>query len=228
MPPTCPSRGFCPTRVAVWGLLAGAALLGGVLSASAASDEAGAALTHNTVRLALAFYLAALLLMPRLGAAGWRAETLAGAAARQCWAWGAAAFVVHLAMAFHFYHHWSHAHAVAHTRQAAGWGEGVFVSYAFTLLWCGDALWWYAAPAAYAARPVALGRTLHAFMLFIVVNGTVVFESGAIRWVSLVALAVLAVAWLKSPRVQRSAAEPQIIAVGSVSDADTVVSAESG
>jgi hypothetical protein len=101
-------------------------------------------------------------------------------------------FLVHVAVAFHDYFGWSHAAAVEHTRQVSGWGAGVFVSYLFTLLWAGDALWWWAAPASHDRRPRWLTVGLHAFLAFVVFNATVVYEPGPIRWVGLVLFAVLA------------------------------------
>jgi hypothetical protein len=101
-------------------------------------------------------------------------------------------------MAFHFYHHWSHADAFEHTRQVSGTGEGIFASYLFTWIWIADVIWWWFWPERFAARSLWIGRTLHAFMLFIVFNGMVVFESGVIRWAGIVMFVGLAAAWLRS------------------------------
>src|ERR1700733_10841482 len=57
---------------------------------------------------------------------------------RWVWTAGCALFLAHLALAFHFLHHWSHAAAVAHTAQRTNevvgfsWGGGVYINYAFT------------------------------------------------------------------------------------------------
>jgi hypothetical protein len=99
-------------------------------------------------------------------------------------------------MAFHFFHYWSHAHALAHTRRVSGVGEGIYASYLFTALWAADAAYWWLDPKGRAARSAWLGWALHCFMLFIAFNGTVIFESGPIRWVSLAAFAALASAWV--------------------------------
>jgi len=176
------------------------------LSNSFAADP-GDALTRNTIRLSLAWYAAALFLMMRLSPADWRAATLLGRLARWCWTWGVICFLVHLAMAFQYFHHWSHAHAFEHTRQVSGVGEGIYFSYLFTLLWLADAAWWRLAPSSYAARPAWLGRALHAFMLFIVFNGTIIYESGPIRWTSAVAFALLAIIWLNSRLRPRGASD---------------------
>jgi hypothetical protein len=162
----------------------------------ALAAEPGEMLTRNTVRLSLAWYAAALVLMMRLAPEDWRAETRIGQITRWCWTWSIVCFWVHLGVAFHFYHGWSHAHAFEHTREVSGVGEGIYVSYLFTWLWTGDMLWWWARPNTYAARSPWIDRVLHAFMLFIVFNGMVVYESGLIRWAGLAMFAGLATAWI--------------------------------
>ena len=177
-------------------LLAGGVLLAGVAALSyAMAHDLGEVLTRNTIRLALAWYAAALILMLQLDARGWAAATPVGRIARWCWTWAVVVFLVHLAMAFHFYHDWSHADAFERTRQVSGAGEGIYTSYLFTLLWVGDAAWWWVRPAAYAARSPWIDRGLHAFMLFIVFNGTIVYEDGAIRVAGIVMFVAFAAAW---------------------------------
>jgi hypothetical protein len=186
-------------RVNVMAVAIGAAALALVIgmSATLAADR-GDALIRNTVRLSLVWYLAAVCQMLWLGPADWRAESQRGAIARWCWTWGLVCFWVHLAMAFHFFHGWSHQHAFERTRDVAGVGEGIFVSYLFTVVWTLDVTWWWAWPQRYAGRSVWIDRTLHAFMLFIVLNGTVVFETGAIRWAGVAGFLVLAVVWWRA------------------------------
>jgi hypothetical protein len=176
-------------------ILIGLTLLVAALTLSAfLAQDVGDALTRNTIRLSLACYLAALLMMLRLNSGDWPAATLPGRLARWFWTWAVVAFLVHLAMAFHYYHDWSHTHAFEHTREVSGWGEGLYVSYTFTVLWMMDAVWWWAWPNSYAARGRALHWTLHAFLIFIAFNGTVVYETGAIRWAGLVGTGTLAAA----------------------------------
>jgi len=158
--------------------------------------DLGDTITRNTVRLSLSWYLAALLLMLGSRPSDWSALTKRGLIMRWCWTWAMLSFLVHLAMAFHYYHHWSHADAFERTRQVSGTGEGIYVSYLFTWLWLGDVLWWWLNPSSYSRRAVAIGRTLHTFMLFIVFNGTVVYETGVIRWAGLIGFGLLAGRWL--------------------------------
>lgn len=170
------------------------------LSASASGPSFGDALIAGTVYAALGWYFAALALMvaPR---AIRGAESLGQShAAQWCWTWGLLAYLAHVAAAFHYFHDWSHAHAVEYTRRASGFGGGVFVSYAFTVLWAADASWWWVRPRAYAARPRWAACVVHGFMALIVFNGAVVFADGPVRWVSLAAFAALGVAWLSGTR----------------------------
>jgi hypothetical protein len=99
-------------------------------------------------------------------------------------------------MAFHYYHQWSHAHAFEHTRQVAGAGESLYVSYLFTGLWSADVAAWWLRPGRYSARPRVIDRALHGFMLFVVFNSMVVFESGPVRWLGVVMFAFLDLFWL--------------------------------
>jgi hypothetical protein len=171
-----------------------------VFSAASAAADVGESLTRNTVRLALGWYFAALVLMTRMKHGDWSAATPFGRLARWCWTWGLAWFLIHVGFAFHFYHHWSHADALEHTRQVSGVGEGIYASYLFGLVWAVDAATWWLAPARHAARSPWIDRGLHAFMLFMVFNGMVVFESGPIRVAGVVMFVALAVAWLTSER----------------------------
>jgi hypothetical protein len=178
-----------------------------------AYEHPGEALVRNTVRLSLAWYLAALCVRWRTPPRVWQtpAPDSAGSAdasavdaersasrlrlARGFWTWAVVVFLVHLAMAFHFYHGWSHARAFERTRQMSGYGEGVYVSYLFTLAWCADAFWWWWNARSYGRRPAWVDAVLHAFMLFIVFNGTVVYETGPIRWAGLTGFLLLAGVW---------------------------------
>lgn len=181
-------RGAEAVLAAAWvGLLAAVFLL-------APPADPGDFLIRGTVRVALLGYAAAasLLLWP---GGSWRIGRL-------CWTLAWAAYLVHLAMAFHHYHHWSHADAVEHTRAVSGVGEGIYVSHLFTLLWTADVAWWWLRPASHAARPAWVGACLHGFMFFMVFNATVVYESGFIRWAG-VALTVWLAALLLVRRTWR-------------------------
>jgi hypothetical protein len=124
---------------------------------------------------------------------------------RLAWTLGSLMYLCHVGLAFHYAHHWSHAKAFAHVEEAAGYGEGIYVSYFFTLVWAADALWWCCWPRSYSLRPAWLGWSVHGFMVFIIFNATVVFESGFIRWAGLALLVAIAAFWGSSRKVSVSA-----------------------
>lgn len=181
-----------PAVVVGWAVLL-SAILG--LPFLTGSDSAGDNLIRNTIWLALVYYAAAAWLMLYLERGDWSCPTAPGRLARSLWTLGSLAFLVHVGMAFHYAHGWSHAAAVRHTEEVSGVGEGIYVSYLFTLAWTLDALWWWLWPARYAARSPWLDRLLHGFMAFVIFNGTVVFEEGATRWAGVAMFAALAAAW---------------------------------
>lgn len=176
-----------------------------ILGSAVLTKAPGDALVRNTIRLSLAWYTTALGLMIRLRAADWTAQTLVGQTARWFWTWAWLVYVVHVALAFHYVHHWSHAEAFEHVRKESGFGPGIFVSYLFTALWTVDVAAWWLAPVRYAARPAWIDRSLHGFMLFIVFNGTVVYETGLIRWAAMIAFAVLAWLYVRRCRFKTAA-----------------------
>lgn len=95
--------------------------------------------------------------------------------ARQLWVLGAAMHVVHVLFAFGLAHGWSHGHAYRRVEEVGGFGEGIFVSHAFAVVWCADVLWWCVTPAGYARRPAWVRIPTHGFLAFVVFNSTVVF-----------------------------------------------------
>ena len=119
---------------------------------------------------------------------------------RAWWTAACIAFVVHVATAFDRIHGWSHAKAFDHVEETSGYGPGVFVSYAFTLLWMADVLFWWMKPIKYASRSRRIEIGLHGFFAFIMFNGTVVYETGFIRWAGLAMFAGLGFLLATMPR----------------------------
>jgi hypothetical protein len=146
------------------------------------SPSLGDDLTRHTVRLALAYYALGATLMLLLLPADWLTSYGLGRLARWCWTFAWATYLVHLAMAFHYYHDWSHADAVAHTHEVSGFGPGIWFSHLFTLVWTVDVALWWRWPVGYALRSPWWDRLLHGYMAFIIFNATVVYETGPIRW----------------------------------------------
>jgi hypothetical protein len=156
----------------------------------------GAELIRWTIWTALAFYFATcwLLLVGRRSE-GWRRT------ARLCWTIGCAAFVIHVLCAFHFAYGWSHQTALAstakRTQEVVGQavGEGVWVSYFFTGLWVVDATMWWTPGLAPIRRQRWYRWSVGAFFAFIILNGTMVFESGAVRWFAGLSFLLLLATW---------------------------------
>jgi hypothetical protein len=189
--------------VVAWAVLLALVL---VLPTLTHSADPGDDLTRHTVRVSLAFYTVAAGLMLVLRPDEWpggRARS-----ARLLWSLSWLAYLVHLGMAFHYYHRWSHAAAVEHVQKRSGFGEGIYVSHLFTLVWTLDVLFWWLRPQGYAGRSPWFDRLLHGFMAFMLFNATVVYEQGVIRWAGVVLFAVVGPLWLRRIRVGRSSASP--------------------
>ena len=124
----------------------------------------GPLITILSIRVALLLFALALL--------GWalrlESSSTGGKAWRRRlrWAWtiGFGFFGIHVLSAFHFYHGWSHQAAVddtaRQTGELLGWrfGEGLYFSYLFLILWGVDALVRWRSPQEFRPRwLVALG-----------------------------------------------------------------------
>lgn len=144
------------------------------------------------VRLALLCYAAALtrLLSGRVDAL-----------ARAAWTAGFVLLTLHVLAAFAAVHHWSHAraweHTAAETQATLGLalGAGVYFNYVFVLLWGIDVVWWWTSAATYRVRSRWLTLAVHGYLAFVVFNSVVVFESGPLRWLGLLATLGLGVVW---------------------------------
>jgi hypothetical protein len=158
-------------------------------------------LTRWTIRIALALYVATLLL--RLTSSGHMRRLQL---ARLAWTAGCIAFLIHIACAFHFVHHWSHAAAYADTaRQTAdvvgwNWGGGLYFNYLFGLVWIADVFWWWVDADSYLTRSRWIEWLVQGSLAFIAFNSTVVFGVGSIRWVGLAATVLLVAVWLGTVR----------------------------
>jgi len=144
----------------------------------------------------------------------WRARdagaSVPHARARFAWTLGAGFALLHALAAFHVHHGWSHAAAVAETaRQTENTlgvrvGAGVYVNYAFLAVWIADVLWWWLSPASFATRPRAVDTATRLFLLFMVVNGAIVFARGPVRLLAVVLVTALAGAWYRRREVARA------------------------
>ena len=163
------SRPFRAVAIVLWLLLlAGTFAMPRIMELTDADDF----LVRNTARIFLGYWAVAIVLILR-----------GDSSVRLLWTLAWSAFAIHVLTAFACAHHWSHANAFQHVEEASGFGPGIFVSYFFTLAWTIDVLWWWLAPNNRENRPRWLNYAWYGFMFFVVLNATVVFESGAIRWV---------------------------------------------
>lgn len=172
----------------------------------------GIELTHWTIRLALLCLAARIGGGLRWGNADWWFPR-----SRAIWTVGFVFFVAHVACAFHFYHEWSHAKAFQSTAEqterqmGVRFGEGIYVSYAFTLLWLIDVTWQWIDGEGYQRLGRIWAIPLLLFMSFIAFNGAAVFEDGVTRWVGIpvsVLLFIAAIgALLRRPAARDKASE---------------------
>ena len=154
----------------------------------------GQQLTLWTIRLSLLLY--ALVVFALLAGPPWSRRS----ALKWLWAASCGVFLIHVALAFHYYHHWSHSAALAHTadetHRLLGWrfGIGIYFNYLFAILWAADCLWWLVDEPSYRARPAPLQRLVHLYLFFIAFSGAVVFEDGIVRWAGVAVTALLGAA----------------------------------
>ncbi len=171
----------------------------------------GIHLTLWTIRLSLAAYALwlAMRLLPRDRLPTGRRVM----ASRWLYTIACALFLAHVACAFQFYHHWSHRSALDDTARqteemlGVAFGEGIYFSYLFLVLWVADVAWMWLWP---QHRPAWLTGALQLYLAFIALNGAIVFEAGVTRWVGIpVAMAIVALAAWKVSNPQSAIRNPQ-------------------
>lgn len=108
---------------------------------------------------------------------------------RLLWSAAVISLLAHAASAFHYYHSWSHAQAYQDTARQThemvgwNWGGGLYVNYVLLVSWIADVgCWWLNGIDSYYNRPTWLIALWHGFLIFVIFNGTVVFEEGWGRW----------------------------------------------
>ncbi|MGE3509605.1 MAG: hypothetical protein AB7N65_12060 [Vicinamibacterales bacterium] len=114
--------------------------------------------------------------------------------ARRFWTVGVVLALVHAWLAFEYVYDWSHTVAadetlrLATSRIGVGWAGGIYVNYVFLAVWMADVCWWWLSPASHAGRGRRLETSRRAFFLFMFLNGSVVFASGASRIIGAIAV----------------------------------------
>ncbi|MFK8113143.1 MAG: hypothetical protein AB8B91_13125 [Rubripirellula sp.] len=172
-------------------------------------DELGESWMRWSVRFAvLCIYMRWMILLRR------RDLPVAAPGRAACWVWsiGCAASLFHVSLAFHFVHDWSHRaawnHTAAETMKLVGVqrGDGLWVNYAFSLIWVADCIRLWKANFRGKSTSSRLDCLVFCLFLFIVVNATVVFGPAFYRPIAIVAILLAAILW--GTRVGRFAADP--------------------
>ena len=139
-----------------------------------------------------------------------RARRPPAAWGRPVWLLGALVYLAHVAAAFGIHHDWSHRAAYAYTAARTNallgldWGGGLWVNYAFTAVWVGEAIWWQLLPSRHARRHAAWTTVIRGVFLFMIANGAVIFVSGPRRLLGVAVLAALIWIWRReTAHVQR-------------------------
>lgn len=158
----------------------------------------GELLTVWTVRASLLLFAASILIRLKRP----NRQTIA----KGLWTFGLLWLLVHIACAFHFHHEWSHRAALKHTAQQTaeqvGWpfAGGLYFNYVFVSLWGFDVLWWWRRPTTYQLRSFTWNLGIYGFLLFIVFQAAVVFESGSTRWTALILFALIGIQFIRRKR----------------------------
>ena len=127
-------------------------------------------------------------------------------AARVMFTAGAVLLVIHTILAFQIAHAWSHRAAFAETARrtelmtGVASGAGLYLNYAFLVVWLIETAWWWLQPRGYVHRARAIDLSVFAFFVFMFVNGAVVFASSPMRIGGAVAVAAAVLARVAVPR----------------------------
>lgn len=166
-----------------------------------------ALITRGTVWLALLCYAVAVFMQMR-------GSMQTQIRARRVWTLGCILFLAHVAAAFHFYHHWSHAMAAEDTRRqtldqiGVNFGGGIYFNYVFAVVWLGDCIAWWMVGENFRARNAKWSAALHTFFLFMIFNATVIFGQSVAKLAGAVlCIAVLLCLWRSRHRTERRAVE---------------------
>ena len=134
--------------------------------------------------------------------------------ARWLWTFGCFLYLSHVVLAFEYFHHWSHQTAFTKTATdteaviGVKTGFGIYVNYLFTAVWSLDALyWWIAGNTRYASRSFQISFWIHAFFMFMILNGAIIFVSGNVRIIGVVLLSVILINFMIAGLEQRSETE---------------------
>jgi hypothetical protein len=156
-------------------------------------------LTRATIWIALLLYTAgAILLLLRAPS-----DRIAPRA-RAAWTAGCLFFIAHVLCAFAYFHHWSHAAALAETarqtQEMTGYrdGSGLYLNYLFGAVWIVLTIGWWINPRRFLEGPRWIHWLWNGFAVFMMINGTIVFGRNRAHWFGLVLCVSLGVAcWIR-------------------------------
>ena len=103
-------------------------------------------------------------------------------------------YVAHVAAAFHIEHHWSHSEAVRHTAEVSARvtgveaGYGIYFNHLFTLAWLYIAV-------KTRRDNTRLDRAAHGYLVFMVIQGAIVFAPTPVAVLATGMMVGLGVAW---------------------------------
>jgi hypothetical protein len=117
---------------------------------------------------------------------------------RRLWTLGWGIFVIHVSLAFHLVHHWSHDAAWTATKVQGGLGAGIYFNYAVLIVWLIEVVWWWLWPVTYLTRSRWKSALIQGFLLFIWFNATVVFAHDYLGIVGALGFIVLFVSFLRA------------------------------
>ncbi|MBL8823376.1 MAG: hypothetical protein JNJ77_12360 [Planctomycetia bacterium] len=148
-------------------------------------------LVRGTAWLSFVFYCSSILMQLYGKAWPW---------ARLLWNFAALVFAIHVTLAFHLVHRWSHDAAWQATKKQGGVGKGIYLNYLLLALWLLDAIWWSIRPQSYLHRSQWITLSLHLFFLFMWFNAAVIFAIGPMRWLGVAGFLTLSLTYYISLR----------------------------
>lgn len=105
-------------------------------------------------------------------------------------------YLVHVVVAFHLTHGWSHNAAFAHVESASGFGPGIWVSYFVTVCWTLEA----SCMLLKIRRPIWARVAFHTMLGCMVFSGTVVYGLSWFRVAGVFGFLILLLIWWNPPR----------------------------
>lgn len=144
-----------------------------------------------------------------------RAETPSAA---ECWLWalGLVFYLVHVLLAFHVVHHWSHQDAWQRTAEQTARltgirrGEGIWANHLFTIIWTADVIRLIRARVARKPTSRWLDRASFVVFAFMVFHATVVFGPDHYRWLAIPVLLMLFLVWRRRPMGPEGGHDPSL------------------